>query len=46
MNLKVTSEISVEEALKDYRLAQRSRQMSLLARREVLNGRAKFGGFW
>ena len=29
----------------DYRLAYRSRQMSLLARQEVMSGRAKFGGF-
>ena len=31
--------------LADYRLAYRSRQMSLMARQEVMSGRAKFGGF-
>jgi pyruvate/2-oxoglutarate/acetoin dehydrogenase E1 component/TPP-dependent pyruvate/acetoin dehydrogenase alpha subunit len=31
--------------LRDYRLAVRSRQMSLLGRREVLTGKAKFGIF-
>jgi pyruvate/2-oxoglutarate/acetoin dehydrogenase E1 component/TPP-dependent pyruvate/acetoin dehydrogenase alpha subunit len=34
-----------KEVLKDYRLANLSRQMSVLARREVLNGKAKFGIF-
>jgi pyruvate/2-oxoglutarate/acetoin dehydrogenase E1 component/TPP-dependent pyruvate/acetoin dehydrogenase alpha subunit len=33
------------EVLKDYKLANVSRQMSLIARREVLNGKAKFGIF-
>ncbi len=33
------------EVLGDYRLAHLSRQMSILARREVLNGKAKFGIF-
>ncbi|MGQ1947050.1 alpha-ketoacid dehydrogenase subunit alpha/beta [Geofilum sp. OHC36d9] len=33
------------EVLKDYRLAHVSRQMSLLGRREVLTGKAKFGIF-
>ena len=32
-----------EIILKDYRLAYRSRQMSAMARQEVLNGRAKWG---
>ena len=31
--------------LEDYRMAFRSRQISLLGRREVMRGRAKFGGF-
>src|SRR4030067_2145897 len=34
-----------EEILKDYRLAYRSRQASLIGRREVLSGKAKFGIF-
>jgi 2-oxoisovalerate dehydrogenase E1 component len=34
-----------EEILKDYSLAVLSRQLSLLGRKEVLNGKAKFGIF-
>lgn len=34
-----------EEVLSDYRLARISREMSLLGRREVLGGKAKFGIF-
>jgi 2-oxoisovalerate dehydrogenase E1 component len=34
-----------EEILKDYRLAYSSRQASLIGRREVLSGKAKFGIF-
>lgn len=34
-----------EEIINDYRLAYRSRQASLIARREVLSGKAKFGIF-
>src|SRR5687767_15780197 len=34
-----------EEIIKDYRLAYRSRQVSLVGRREVLSGKAKFGIF-
>ena len=34
-----------EEILNDYRLACRSRQASLLGRKEVLTGKAKFGIF-
>src|SRR5690554_1334501 len=34
-----------QEVLNDYKLAHLSRQMSLLARREVLSGKAKFGIF-
>ena len=33
------------EILSDYRLAWRSRQASIIGRREVLNGKAKFGIF-
>ncbi len=34
-----------EEVIRDYRLAYQSRQASLIGRREVLNGKAKFGIF-
>ena len=34
-----------EEIIKDYRLAFQSRQVSLIGRREVLSGKAKFGIF-
>ena len=34
-----------EEVLADYRLAHLSRQCSLIARKEVLSGKAKFGIF-
>ncbi len=37
--------ISREELLHDYRLAYQSRQASLIGRREVLSGKAKFGIF-
>ena len=37
--------MSAAEVLRDYTLAVQSRQASLLGRREVLNGRAKFGIF-
>ncbi len=36
---------AVEEIIKDYRLAFRSRQASLIGHREVLSGKAKFGIF-
>ncbi len=37
--------LSKEELLQDYRLAYQSRQASLIGRREVLSGKAKFGIF-
>ena len=37
--------ISREEAIADYRLAYQSRQASLVGRREVMSGKAKFGIF-
>jgi 2-oxoisovalerate dehydrogenase E1 component len=37
--------LETEEILKDYRLAYQSRQASLIGRREVLSGKAKFGIF-
>jgi 2-oxoisovalerate dehydrogenase E1 component len=47
MPKKTTSDLPlpVEEILKDYRLAYKSRQVSLIGRREVLSGKAKFGIF-
>jgi 2-oxoisovalerate dehydrogenase E1 component len=40
-----TIDLSREEVLQDYRIACESRQASLLGRREVLTGKAKFGIF-
>jgi pyruvate/2-oxoglutarate/acetoin dehydrogenase E1 component/TPP-dependent pyruvate/acetoin dehydrogenase alpha subunit len=37
--------LNTEEILRDYRLAFQSRQASLIGRREVLSGKAKFGIF-
>jgi len=37
--------IPTEDLIKDYRLAYQSRQASLIGRREVLSGKAKFGIF-
>jgi pyruvate/2-oxoglutarate/acetoin dehydrogenase E1 component/TPP-dependent pyruvate/acetoin dehydrogenase alpha subunit len=37
--------LPAEEIIKDYRLAYKSRQASLIGRREVLSGKAKFGIF-
>ena len=42
---RVSGLISREEAIKDYRTCYRSRQASLIGRREVLTGKAKFGIF-
>jgi 2-oxoisovalerate dehydrogenase E1 component len=41
----ITLPLEKEEILKDYRLAHQSRQASLIGRREVLSGKAKFGIF-
>ena len=41
----VTLPFPPEEIIKDYRLAYQSRQASLIGRREVLSGKAKFGIF-
>lgn len=38
-------ELTPQQVIDDYRLAYRSRQISLLGRQEVLSGRAKFGIF-
>jgi len=40
-----TNKITTQEALKDYYIAYLSRQLSILGRREVHNGRAHFGIF-
>ncbi|XOD69153.1 MAG: thiamine pyrophosphate-dependent enzyme [Flavobacteriales bacterium AspAUS03] len=49
IELKVTMQLSFEEfrqvVLSDYKLASISREVSLLGRREVLSGNAKFGTF-
>ena len=42
---KQTAGFSKKEVLDDYRIAHESRQVSLLGRREVLTGKAKFGIF-
>ncbi|MFP4469470.1 MAG: thiamine pyrophosphate-dependent enzyme [Bacteroidales bacterium] len=42
---KKSQKFSKEEVLNDYRLANESRQASMLGRREVLTGKAKFGIF-
>ncbi len=39
------SSLSVEDVIDDYRLAFKSRQASLIGRKEVLTGKAKFGVF-
>ena len=41
----VALEPSTQEILQDYRLAAQSRQASLIGRREVMSGKAKFGIF-
>ncbi len=40
---KLTEQLDKEEILRDYRLCCLSREASLLARRDVLTGKAKFG---
>ncbi len=48
LELKKTNDnlsTAADEILQDYRLAFRSRQVSLIGRREVLSGKAKFGIF-
>jgi pyruvate/2-oxoglutarate/acetoin dehydrogenase E1 component/TPP-dependent pyruvate/acetoin dehydrogenase alpha subunit len=44
-HLAVAPELSRDDILSDYRIAYLSRQMSVVARREVHAGRAKFGIF-
>ena len=43
--LKATFPLSKEQILNDYRIAFQSRQASLIGRKEVLTGKAKFGIF-
>lgn len=45
MNETISNQTSPAEVLKDYSLAWLSRKASLLGRKEVLNGKAKFGIF-
>ena len=45
LNQEISFDIFKEEILNDYYLAQLSREVSLLGRREVLTGKAKFGIF-
>lgn len=45
MNDDLSINLSAEEILNDYRIAFESRQASLAGRREVLNGKGKFGIF-
>ena len=44
-NTAKTIKFTKKEVLRDYRIASESRQVSLLGRREVLTGKAKFGIF-
>ncbi|RZA25288.1 MAG: transketolase [Proteobacteria bacterium] len=44
-NQKLTPEVSADQVRADYRLALVSREASLLGRKEVLSGKAKFGIF-
>jgi len=44
-NTPVSFSINSEDVLHDYRIAYKSRQASLIGRREVMAGRAKFGIF-
>lgn len=44
-SLEVSRETFVKEVLNDYRIAFESRQASLIGRKEVLTGKAKFGIF-
>src|ERR1700688_2484608 len=42
---QIRTQFTRESILEDYRVAYRSRQVSLIGRREVLTGKAKFGIF-
>ena len=45
VSTRISKEFSKEEVLHDYRIACESRQASVIGRREVLGGKAKFGIF-
>lgn len=45
LDFDILDHVTIEEIIEDYRIAYRSRQMSLIGRQEVLSGRAKFGIF-
>lgn len=45
MKAKTYSKAQISDILNDYKIANESRQVSLLGRREVLTGKAKFGIF-
>ncbi|MDX2285218.1 MAG: thiamine pyrophosphate-dependent enzyme [Bacteroidia bacterium] len=45
MAAQIGEDLGRDEAVRDYRLAFQSRQASLIGRREVLTGKAKFGIF-
>jgi len=45
MDILQLAGITPQEVIEDYRIAYRSRQASLIGRREVLSGKAKFGIF-
>jgi pyruvate/2-oxoglutarate/acetoin dehydrogenase E1 component/TPP-dependent pyruvate/acetoin dehydrogenase alpha subunit len=44
-HLALPALLTLQDVLNDYRLAYRSRQASLIGRREVMSGKAKFGIF-
>ena len=44
-SLTSSLQLNKEDVIRDYRIAFQSRQVSLLGRREVLTGKAKFGIF-
>ena len=41
--VKASSDVFIQEVLKDYEICMLSREVSLVARREVMTGKAKFG---
>lgn len=45
IDVEKDSPLHADEVIEDYRIAYRSRQVSLIGRREVLSGKAKFGIF-
>ena len=43
--IEIQLSVTIEEIIQDYRHAYRSRQASVIGRREVMSGKAKFGIF-